>query len=148
MEICVHIWCIMNKKKITAGGGLVTNESGELLMIYRRSKWDLPKGKLDAGETIEECALREVREETGLTHLTLGKLVDISYHEYFDTYLSEEIIKETHWFLMKAEGNQELVPQTEEDITAIKWVSGKTLDACLADSFQNIVDTVRKAGLV
>jgi 8-oxo-dGTP pyrophosphatase MutT (NUDIX family) len=56
----------MKKMIIKAGGGIVVNEQNEVLLIYRRGKWDLPKGKLDDGETIEECALREVKEETGL----------------------------------------------------------------------------------
>jgi 8-oxo-dGTP pyrophosphatase MutT (NUDIX family) len=65
----------MKKKTIVAAGGLVFNENKELLMIYRRSKWDLPKGKLDEGETIEECAIREVEEETGVQQIILGKLI-------------------------------------------------------------------------
>ncbi|MBV9986191.1 MAG: NUDIX domain-containing protein, partial [Chitinophagaceae bacterium] len=107
----------MDKPKIVAAGGLVQNENGELLMIYRRGKWDLPKGKLDKGESIEACALREVTEETGVRNLQLGALIDIGYHEYFDKYLQQEVIKETHWFRMSATGTQHLVPQTEEDIT-------------------------------
>ncbi len=59
---------------IQAGGGLVLNEKNELLMIFRRGKWDLPKGKIDAGETIDMTALREVSEETGLTKLQLQNL--------------------------------------------------------------------------
>ena len=137
----------MDKKTIIAGGGLVLNDAGELLMIYRRGKWDLPKGKLDEGETIEECAVREVMEETGVTDIERGKLIDIGYHEYFDRYLQEEVIKETHWFAMKAKGKQVLVPQTEEDITEIKWVKGEELENCLRDSYPNVIEIVRKAGL-
>ena len=85
----------MKKKILVAGGGLVQNEKGELLMIFRRDKWDLPKGKLDPGESIEQCSLREVKEETGLRNVTLGKLIDVSTHEYFDAFLSEEVVKET-----------------------------------------------------
>ncbi|MEK7199573.1 MAG: NUDIX domain-containing protein [Bacteroidota bacterium] len=134
----------MEKKTIVAGGGLVQNESGKLLMMYRRGKWDLPKGKLDAGETIEACAVREVMEETGIINIELGRLIDIGRHDYYDRYLQEEVIKETHWFAMKAKGEQTPVPQTEEDITAIKWVSGAELEACLEDSYPNVVDLVRK----
>ncbi len=137
----------MDKTKIIAGGGLVLNEAGELLMIYRRGKWDLPKGKLDEGETIEACAVREVEEETGVTGIELGNLISIGYHEYFDQYLKEDVIKETHWYAMKVKGNPLLIPQTEEDITEIKWVKGEELEKCLRDSYVNVVEVVRKAGL-
>ena len=65
--------------KIIAAGGLVTNENNELLMIFRRGKWDLPKGKLDKGETIEECAIREVEEETGIgNHMTCPSMIGVT----------------------------------------------------------------------
>lgn len=128
-----------------AGGGLVLNEKGELLMIFRRGKWDLPKGKLDKGETIEHCALREVMEETGLTKVTIGKLIDVSFHGYFDSYLHEEVIKETHWFAMRATGDQKLIPQTEEDITEIRWVRNLDVEKCLLDSYDNVVEIIKKA---
>ena len=131
------------KKKLIAGGGLVVNEKGELLMIYRRGKWDLPKGKLDVGETIEDCAVREVIEETGLTTIERGELIQISHHEYYDRHFAEEVIKETHWFAMKAKGQQKITPQTEEDITDIKWVMGAELDACLEDSYDNVVEVIK-----
>ena len=116
-------------------------------MIYRRGKWDLPKGKLDEGETIEACAVREVMEETGLTYVEIGNLVEISYHEYYDRFVKEEVIKETYWFLMRAKGEQVVTPQTEEDITEIKWVMGEELEACLTDSYDTVVEVVRKAGM-
>ena len=137
----------MDKTKILAGGGLVLNEKGGLLMIYRRGKWDLPKGKLDEGETIEDCAVREVLEETGLLNVERGELIGITYHEYFDRHLQEEVIKESHWFAMRAKSDQLLVPQTEEDITEIKWVSDDELELCLADSYANVVEIVRMAEL-
>lgn len=137
----------MNKTKIIAGGGLVLNDKGELLMIFRRGKWDLPKGKLDEGETIEQCALREVMEETGLETVERGELIDIGYHEYFDPWLKEDVIKETHWFAMRARGEQPLTPQTEEDITEIKWVSGAELEICLQNSYANVVEVIKKAEL-
>ena len=135
----------MVKKTLIAGGGLVFNEKGELLMIFRRGKWDLPKGKLDNGETIEQCAIREVKEETGLIKVTIGEFIDVSFHDYFDTYLDEDVIKETHWFVMKAIGEQKLIPQVEEDITEIKWVSELELKKCLLDSYDNVVEIIKKA---
>lgn len=138
----------MEKMKIIAGGGLVLNEAGELLLIFRRGKWDLPKGKLDEGETIAQCAAREVMEETGITGLTLGKLIGISYHEYFDTFINQDVIKETHWFAMQASGVQNMVPQTEEDILEIRWVKGETLATCLENSYDTVIDIIKKAGLI
>lgn len=132
----------MSKKKILAGGGLVYNEQNELLMIFRRGYWDLPKGKLDEGETIEACAVREIKEETGLITVELGKLLAITLHEYFDQYLGEEVIKETHWFLMKVQGKPALIPQTEEDITAIEWVNADQLPKCLANTYPNIIEVI------
>jgi 8-oxo-dGTP pyrophosphatase MutT (NUDIX family) len=137
----------MEKRTIIAGGGLVLNDAEELLMIYRRGKWDLPKGKLDEGETIEECAIREVEEETGVTGIERGELISIGYHEYFDRFLKEDVIKETHWYAMRVRGNQVLIPQTEEDITEIKWVKGEEMENCLRDSYDTVVEIVRKAGL-
>jgi len=137
----------MGKTKIIAAGGLVLNDEGELLMIFRRDKWDLPKGKLDDGETIEACAVREVIEETGLANVEHGELIEITYHEYFDPYLKEDVIKETHWYAMRARGDQLLTPQTEEDITEIKWVAGDSLEKCLENSYANVIEVIRKADL-
>jgi 8-oxo-dGTP pyrophosphatase MutT (NUDIX family) len=134
----------MGLKTIQAAGGLVLNEKQEILMIFRRGKWDLPKGKLDEGETIEACAVREVMEETGLTKLDLGPLLSITHHTYFDTWLKEEVIKETHWFLMQASAEEQLVPQTAEDIKIIEWVSPANLVDKLTNSYDTIVEVVRK----
>jgi 8-oxo-dGTP pyrophosphatase MutT (NUDIX family) len=134
----------MGMKTIVAAGGLVYNEKDELLMIFRRGKWDLPKGKLDDGESIEDCAVREVIEETGLTTVIRGDLIGITYHQYFDQWIKEEVIKETHWYRMHAPGDQQLIPQTEEDIELIKWVAGKELEDCLSDSYDTIVEIVKK----
>ncbi|MEI8075997.1 MAG: NUDIX domain-containing protein, partial [Bacteroidota bacterium] len=125
----------MGKPIIVAGGGLVTNENGELLMIFRRGKWDLPKGKLDQGEKIDDCAIREVREETGVENLQLGKLLIITQHEYFDKWVDADAIKETHWFRMHVAGKPTLIPQTEEDITAIEWTKPEEIAARLNESF-------------
>ncbi len=132
----------MDKKRIIAAGGLVFNEQNELLMIFRRGFWDLPKGKLDPGETIEACAVREVQEETGLTKIELGKFITITLHEYFDPFLKEEVIKESHWYHMKVKGNPPLTPQTEEDITLIKWVGGDLLPAYLTNTYANIIEVI------
>lgn len=134
------------KKIIKAGGGLVRNGEGELLLIFRRGKWDLPKGKLDEGETIEACALREVEEETGVKHLALGELISVTWHEYFDKWVGEEVIKETHWFKMDVAGVPALVPQTEEDITAIEWTKKSDLPKRMEQSYITIIDVLEESG--
>ena len=131
-------------KKIIAAGGLVSNENDELLLIFRRGKWDLPKGKLDEGESIEACALREVQEETGLHDIKLQKMIGITQHEHCDTYLSQDVVKETHWYAMTAAPGQQLTPQTEESITEIEWVRKEILDIYLNNTYPNIVDIVEK----
>ncbi len=135
---------MMEKKTIVAAGGLVLNEDGNLLMIYRRGKWDLPKGKLDVGETIEACALREVAEETGLQEVELEKFIGKTYHSYFDKWVGEDVIKETWWYSMKASGKQILVPQTEEDIEQIIWADDAVLRENLQNSYANIIEIVEK----
>ncbi|OYW80580.1 MAG: hypothetical protein B7Y37_11155 [Sphingobacteriia bacterium 28-36-52] len=134
----LHINYFMQLKIIQAGGGLVLNEQNELLLIFRRGSWDLPKGKVDPNETIEACAMREVEEETGVGHLTLIDFLGITNHQYFDPYLKEEVIKESHWYTMSVKGVPALIPQTEEDITDIKWVPLSDVNALIADSFASI----------
>jgi len=132
------------KRRIIAAGGLVTNHQDELLMIFRRGKWDLPKGKLDKGESIEACAVREVEEETGIRDIQLGALIGITYHDYFDPWCGEEVCKESHWYAMKIVGEQKLIPQTEEDITEIKWVNETELKICLENSYPSIIEIIAK----
>ena len=130
-------------KKFIAAGGLVFNDNNELLMIFRRGKWDLPKGKLDEDESIEACAVREVQEETGLS-VELQNFIGLTYHEYFDKYLQQDVRKETHWFKMHAPDAQQLVPQTEEDIEEIEWVDKKDIAEKLNNSYPNIVEIINK----
>jgi 8-oxo-dGTP pyrophosphatase MutT (NUDIX family) len=129
-------------ERIIAAGGIVKNEDDKILFIYRRGKWDLPKGKLDDGESIEECAVREVEEETGLRNIRLGEIVGVTHHSYVEREM--EIDKETHWFAMKVEGTQNLAPQIEEDILELKWVSEHELAKYLSNTYTNIVEIVEK----
>lgn len=128
---------------IKAAGGFVKNHKGEILMIFRREKWDLPKGKLDAGETIEECALREVEEETGLKNLEAGKLLKITFHTYVQ--FGKHILKETHWYSMTTKGNENLIPQTEEDITETRWVNKTDLKKYISNTFPAIAEILNQA---
>ncbi len=107
-------------KIVAAAGGVVTNGDNEMLFIYRRGHWDLPKGKIDFGETEEHAAVREVTEETGLKNLRIVHRLSSSYHVY--TIGHEWILKETHWFLMESTGEGVLKPQIEEGISDLEWV--------------------------
>ena len=128
----------MNIPTIIAAGGLVWNEKNELLMIFRQNKWDLPKGKLEEGETLEDCAIREVKEETGLVDVSLRSFIGITQHEYFDKYIQSKAVKESHWFAMKSTSDQTFVPQLDEDITEIKWVHLDNINKVLKNSYLNI----------
>jgi 8-oxo-dGTP pyrophosphatase MutT (NUDIX family) len=130
----------MDQSIITAAGGLVQNIEGAFLLIYRRGYWDLPKGKLDSGESIPECAIREVKEETGLQTLLLGPYICMTKHTYFDTWLQKDVVKETHWYSMKASAvdMETLVPQTEEDIEKIDWVTIELLPKYLNQTYPTI----------
>ncbi|HLO81521.1 MAG TPA: NUDIX domain-containing protein [Chitinophagaceae bacterium] len=123
---------------ITAGGGVVRNDRKEILMIFRKGKWDLPKGKLDKGEKIEDCALREVEEETGVKGTRLESPLTITYHVYDE--FGKHILKETHWFNMKSPGVQALVPQEEEQITGLEWASEERITEMLKNSYPLIKD--------
>jgi 8-oxo-dGTP pyrophosphatase MutT (NUDIX family) len=125
---------------VVAAGGLVQNEKQEYLLIFRRGKWDLPKGKLDRKETLEDCALREIEEETGLQGARIGKPLTTTYHTYHEG--ARFILKESHWFSMKAKSGQELKPQVEEDITEIRWVPRQDLEKYKAGTYPAIRDVL------
>jgi 8-oxo-dGTP pyrophosphatase MutT (NUDIX family) len=133
-----------NRILIQAGGGLVENEKREILFIFRRGKWDLPKGKLDQGETLEQCALREVEEETGVGQLELIRFLLITEHEYEDR--GKLILKESHWWLMKSTGDQPLIPQMEEDITDIRWIDPADFNIVKQNTYPAILEVLRVGG--
>jgi len=91
----------INLKVITAAGGLVLNDENEILFIYRGNKWDLPKGRIEKGEGIEETAVREVEEECGIQNLSIKKKLINTYHLFVQK--GEHRLKETHWYLMHSE---------------------------------------------
>jgi 8-oxo-dGTP pyrophosphatase MutT (NUDIX family) len=126
---------------VKAGGGLVRNGEGKYLFIFRRGIWDLPKGKLDPGETIEQCAVREVGEETGLRSVQLEAPLLVTYHTYDEN--GKHILKESHWFRMKAADLAGLKPQQEEQITELRWVDGEAMQVLLRNTFPSVRDVIR-----
>jgi 8-oxo-dGTP pyrophosphatase MutT (NUDIX family) len=121
---------------VIAGGGKVYNEKGEILFIYRNDKWDLPKGKAERNETIEETSIREVTEETGVDGLKISKPLDITYHIFKRN--GRYKIKVTHWFEMTTSFDGKLYAQEEEGITKVAWLDKKEAKKALENSYANI----------
>lgn len=126
---------------IQASGGLVY-EQNKILLIYRRGKWDLPKGKLDEGEDLGQCALREIKEETGLGEIKLEQTLCTTYHTYYER--GQHILKESHWHLVKGNSGEPLVPQTEEDIEKCEWVDANNLSSYMENAPASIVDVIQE----
>ena len=130
---------------VQAGGGLVHNGNEQYLFMLRRGKWDLPKGKLDRGETLEQCAIREVGEETGLKQVQLNGPLLVTWHTYDES--GHHILKETHWYRMTVSADQAITPQREEQITQLVWADRMRFGELLKNTFPSIVDVLRAAGL-
>ncbi|WP_338733180.1 NUDIX hydrolase [Mangrovimonas cancribranchiae] len=121
---------------VTAGGGKAFNDKGDILFIYRNDKWDLPKGKAEKKETIEETAIREVEEETGVEGLEIIKPLDVTYHIFRRNGRNK--IKITHWFEMKTSYQGKLQPQENEGITKVAWLDEIASIKALENSYANI----------
>ena len=123
-------------KLIFASGGIVSNENNQILFIYRKGKWDLPKGKAEKGETIRETAIREVMEETGVELLKIEKFFSNTFHivrnkrKYF--------LKETSWFLMSSNFKGKLKPQVMEGIKSVKWKNIEDVKKLKKKTYNNI----------
>lgn len=111
---------------VPAAGGIVRNPEGEVLLIHRRNMWDLPKGKIDAGEAPEAAAEREIQEETGLKTLEYIERLPDTYHIFHDR-TDGWILKPTHWFHFHHRLKEPLAPQTEEEIDDARWVPAEML---------------------
>ena len=121
---------------VIAGGGKVHNNKNEILFIFRNGKWDLPKGKAEPKETINQTALREVEEETGISGLSIIKPLDITYHVF--KRMDQFYIKITYWFKMHSDYEGVLIPQEKEGITEVEWISESKLTKVLNNSYANI----------
>lgn len=124
---------------VVAAGGVVINPRHEILFIYRRKRWDLPKGKLDPGESIEACAVREVREETGVQHPIILQPIIQTHHIYLEERL---FFKTTHWFLMSADETR-LRPQKIEGISKAMWIPQNNMQLQLNTTYESVRDIFR-----
>jgi len=121
---------------VIAGGGKVYNNDEKVLFICRNDKWDLPKGKVEIHESIEEGAIREVEEETGVSGLVITKPLSTTYHIFKRN--GRYKIKITYWFKMHTTFDGKLVPEIKEGITKAKWLEKKKVDKALKNSYANI----------
>ncbi len=139
-----HVLSLVKQQftEVKAAGGLVYNPLSGFLFIFRRGKWDLPKGKLDEGEELGECALREVEEETGAKGLQLKQALLTTYHNYMEG--NADILKETHWFLIETRVTGELHPQVNEDIEECVWVLPDGIDQYLKNTHPSVIDVIDK----
>ena len=134
--------------EIPAAGGLVKNADGSLLFIKRLGVWDIPKGKIEKKETPELAAIREVEEECGLSGLQIIRQLDSTFHIYRSPYLSfpkNLVLKETKWFLMNYLGNENPVPQVEENIEDVAWFSKADLGHIYSNTYSSLSDFLEKS---
>ncbi len=126
---------------ISAAGGIVVNSKQEVLWIRRNDKWDLPKGKVEIGEKVEDTAVREVEEECGISSITRGDLLGISYHTY--SYRGENVLKKSYWYAMTCYEEQDLFPQEEEGITEVVWATEKQHQKYSTDTYTSISELLK-----
>ena len=133
--------------EIPAAGGLVKSSNDSLLFIKRLGFWDLPKGKIDKGETPGVAAIREVEEECGVKGLRIIGQLESTYHIYRSPFLNFSdnlVLKETKWFLMSCEDDQTLIPQSEENIEEVKWFALNELDAVMKNTYLSLQEFLSK----
>lgn len=126
---------------IRAAGGLVSNDRSEVLFIYRLEKWDLPKGKVEAGEELEVAAVREVEEECSIDKLELQHHLITTYHTY--TLKGEQVLKSTDWYVMKHDGHDAPKPQAIEGITEARWIAPSEWKMVESNTFPSVIDVLR-----
>ncbi|MBZ0328145.1 MAG: NUDIX hydrolase [Altibacter sp.] len=121
---------------VEAGGGMVFNDKKEILFIRRNSKWDLPKGKVEKGETYEEAALRETIEETGVKDLVIKRFITKTYHVFKRN--DKFKLKVTYWYEMYSNYDGPLIPEPSEGIKKVRWKNFEKTQKALQDSYENI----------
>lgn len=133
--------CFIN---IQAAGGLVWNRSGDMFLIFRRlGVIDLPKGKLEKEETFENAALREVEEECSLSELKITNRLPASFHTYWLN--NQLVLKETRWFEMTHLGTKSPIPQLEEHIESVWWVTPEDFSLLAIDTYPSILEVLKKS---
>ena len=124
---------------VSAAGGIVKRKD-KYLFIKRHGIWDLPKGKIDEGESPEQAAIREIHEECGVLCEKAGELITVTYHTY--VFENRETIKKTYWYAMEYSGTKELTLQTEEGISKAKWCDNAKIEKIRLETYPSIADVI------
>ncbi len=135
--------CYLN---IRAAGGLVKNRDGKILIIKRREKWDLPKGKAAKKENLEQTSLREVAEECGIDNLKIIRPLLSTYHTYILD--GKHVLKRTAWFEMLYSGTGSPVPQIKENITEVRWFDKSEMAEVMKNTYKLIIDVLGYANII
>jgi 8-oxo-dGTP pyrophosphatase MutT (NUDIX family) len=135
-DLCTHV------AVIEAAGGVVFNNKNEVLLIKRLGKWDLPKGKMEGEELPEESAVREVMEECGIVGLTVLDKLPCTYHVY--KMHNFNFLKITYWYKMQTDFDKPLIPQTEENITEVKWVPWGSITPDTLNTYISIKELLKE----
>ena len=123
---------------VEAAGGIVKRPDGKYFAIFRRGKWDLPKGKVEVGEFYKHTALREVKEECGFKNIDVNKKLFDTYHTYLDN--GKTILKRTMWYEMTLNENEEPVLQAEEGITDMMWFDYENVSEIMKNTYESLKD--------
>ena len=131
---------------IEAAGGIVVNSKREVLWILRNGRWDLPKGKVESTEKVEDAAVREVEEECSIRGVNRGVLLGVTYHTY--SFNSEAILKKTYWYAMTCSLEQVVKPQLEEGITEVVWADKTKHLSCVSNTYTSIAELLKQEKVV
>lgn len=129
-----------NFKFIEASGGIV--QCGKhILFIKRNDRWDIPKGKIEKNETPESAAIREIKEECGLTgELVISRKLIDTYHTY--EFKNQSFLKKTHWYILKYNGDTSTKPQLDEGISDVVWMSKVEIPCIKSNTYSSIRDVL------
>ncbi len=141
IELAFNLF-LSNFKIIDAAGGIVKNEKNELLFIFRKGKWDLPKGHVEEDESFYKAALREVSEETGIPNPEMGDEIMYMHHMFFEK--NKWYVKRVLWYEMFCSSDTLLIPQAEEKITDIRWFNAQATDEVFQNSFASIKEITKR----
>ncbi|MEZ4999770.1 MAG: NUDIX domain-containing protein [Bacteroidales bacterium] len=139
-----HLWDSFKSyfRCLEAAGGLVKDNQNRLLFIHRFGKWDIPKGHIEKGESAPDCALREVKEESGIKADRIVHRLKDTHHIY--PYNDSFCLKTTSWFYMTYSGDPSTRPQLSEGITRAEWIDEDNLATVISDTWLSLREVIQE----